>query len=366
MAEIIPGQGGAPEPPPDITRWPLALVVLALLILGLYLLQPILMPFVLGGLLAYLGDPLVDRLERARINRGLGVVLVFLLFVLIIVLGFLVALPLLLQQLDSLVSRVPAIYEWLTTSVLPWLQNRLQIPVNRLPEVDWSDQIATHWQSVGKLTAGVLKQVTGSGMGLVLGLANLALVPVVAFYLMRDWDLMMNRALHMLPRAWQERTAGITAEADEVVGAFLRGQFLVMCALSVIYSVGLWMVGVQFALLLGLLAGLASIVPYLGFVVGIVASCIAAYVQFQEWGALIWVGLVFGVGQAAESMVLTPILVGDRIGLHPVAVIFALMAGGQIAGFVGVLLALPVAAVVMVFVRHAVQHYQSTDLYGGD
>ncbi len=155
-------------------------------------------------------------------------------------------------------------------------------------------------------------------------------------------------------------------EADEVVGSFLRGQFVVMCALGAIYGFGLWLVGLQLALLLGVIAGLASLVPYLGFMVGILASSIAAYAQFQDWTVLLWVGLVFGVGQAIESMVLTPVLVGDRIGLHPVAVIFALMAGGQLGGFVGVVVALPVAAVIMVFVRHAVVHYRASDIYGGE
>jgi predicted PurR-regulated permease PerM len=139
-----------------------------------------------------------------------------------------------------------------------------------------------------------------------------------------------------------------------------------MCALGVLYGTGLWLVGVQLALLLGVIAGLASIVPYLGFMVGILASSIAAYAQFQDWTILLWVGLVFGIGQMIESMVLTPVLVGDRIGLHPVAVIFALMAGGQLAGFVGVVMALPVAAVIMVFVRHALVEYRASDLYSGD
>ncbi len=360
MAEL-----GPPGPTP-VVRWPLALVALAAFAALIYVLQPILMPFVLGALLAYLGDPLVDRMERHRLNRTTGVVIVFALFTLVIVLTVLVGVPLLLQQLDALVAKVPEIYAWFTRTLLPWAQQRLQLPIDRLPQVDWSDQIANHWQSVGKFTAQLLKQVSGSGLDLLLGLANLALVPVVAFYLMRDWDLLMSRTLHMLPRAWQGKMAGMTAEADEVVGAFLRGQFLVMCALGAIYSFGLWLVGLQLALLLGLLAGLASIVPYLGFVVGILASFVAAYAQFHDWTMLLWVALVFGVGQMLESMVLTPILVGDRIGLHPVAVIFALMAGGQIAGFVGVLLALPVAAVIMVFARHAVQRYQSSELYGGE
>lgn len=360
MAELDPTEQAV------INRWPLALA-LALGIGGaLYLLEPILGPFVLGALIAYLGDPLVDAWERRGLNRTLGVCIVFALFTTLITLALVFAVPRLLHQLDQLVSRVPDIYHWLTQVAIPWLQQRLDLPGERLPQMDWSGQLADNWQSVGKMTASTLKQITGSSADLLLGLANLALVPVVAFYLMRDWDLLMDRTLHILPRAWQGSTSGIAAEADEVVGAFLRGQFLVMCSLGVIYSTGLWLVGLQLALLLGVIAGLASIVPYLGFMVGILASCVAAYAQFQDWTVLLWVGLVFGIGQTIESMVLTPVLVGDRIGLHPVAVIFALMAGGQLAGFVGVVLALPVAAVIMVFLRHALRHYRASDLYHGE
>jgi predicted PurR-regulated permease PerM len=360
MAELDPEESSL------VNRWPLALAAAAGLVGLLYLLEPILLPFVLGALIAYLGDPVVDVLERHKVNRTLGVVLVFVVFFALMLAVFALVLPLLLHQLDQLVSKIPAAYAWATQVALPWVQQRLSLPLERLPPMDWSGQLADHWQSLGKVTAGTLKQLSGSGANLLLWLANLALVPVVAFYLMRDWDLLMARSLQLLPRVWQGKVSHMVGEADEVVGAFLRGQFLVMCALGLVYGSGLWLVGVQLALLLGLVAGLASIVPYLGFAVGVIASCIVAYIQFGELSILLWVLLVFGIGQALESMVLTPVLVGDRIGLHPVAVIFALMAGGQLAGFVGVVLALPVAAVIMVFLRHAVSHYRSSDLYGGD
>lgn len=360
MAQLIP-----PEQE-EVYRWPIALTVAAAIGFTLYMLQPILTPFVLGGLIAYLGDPLVDRLERHGVGRTLGVAIVFVLFSAIITLALIFALPMLLHQLDALISKIPDIYRWLTQDALPWLLQRLDLPDRRLPQVDWSGQLADNWQSVGKFTAQSLKRITGSGANLLLWLANLALVPVVAFYLMRDWNVLLEKALALIPKTWQESTTELAAEADEVVGAFLRGQFLVMCALGAIYSGGLWLVGLQLAMLLGVIAGLASIVPYLGFMVGIVASLIAAYAQFHDWTMMFWVAVVFGVGQAVESMLLTPVLVGDRIGLHPVAVIFALMAGGQIAGFVGVVLALPVAAVIMVFLRHAMRHYRSSELYGGD
>ena len=357
MAELGPDAGG------EVTRWPLALAVTAGFFLALYLLQPILAPFVLGGLIGYLGDPLVDYLEQRRLNRTLAVAIVFLIFTGILAVALFLAVPMLLQQMDALVQKVPLVYAWLVEDVVPWLQQRFKLPLEQLPKMDWTGQLADNWQSLGKATAAALKQVTGSGAQVLLWFTNLALVPVVAFYLMRDWDILVERGLNLFPLGWQDRVAGMTREADEVLGAFLRGQFLVMCALGLIYGLGLWMVGVQLALLLGLIAGTASIVPYLGFIVGILVSGIAAWAQYQEFSILLWVALVFGIGQAVESMVLTPLLVGDRIGLHPVAVIFALMAGGQLAGFVGVVLALPVAAVVMVFVRHAVQHYRSSEIY---
>jgi len=362
MAELEPDNGKLAP----INRWPLVLAVAGGLILMFYLLEPILLPFVLGGLIGYLGDPLVDKLERRGLKRTLGVVVVFLIISALIVAALVFAVPMLLEQLDILVQKIPLLYQWVTEQAVPWLQQRLSLPSSTLPPVDWSGQLADNWQSVGKATAQTIKQITGSGMNVLLGLANLALVPVVAFYLMRDWDVLMNKTLNMFPRAWQDQVAYLVGEADEVVGAFMRGQFLVMCALGVLYGTGLWLVGLQLALLLGVIAGLASIVPYLGFMVGVLASGIAAYAQFQDWTVLLWVGLVFAVGQAIESMLLTPILVGDRIGLHPVAVIFALMAGGQIGGFVGVVIALPVAAVIMVFIRHAIVRYRASEIYGGE
>ncbi len=357
---------GSPSPPAakiPINRWPLVLGVFAALGVMFWLLQPIMLPFVLGALIGYLGDPLVDRVEARGGSRTLGVVLVFLVFTGLSVLAMFFAVPLLLQQLDSMVSRIPQVYAWLRDVAVPWVQSRTLATGANLPPIDWSAELMENWQSLGKVTASTIASISGSGLGLLGLMANFALVPVVAFYLMRDWDDIANRALGLLPRDWQEATAVMVNEADEVVGAFLRGQFIVMCALGALYAIGLSIVGIQTALLLGVIAGLASIVPYLGFIVGISASLLAAWLQFHEWLPLAYVGVVFGVGQLVESMVLTPVLVGDRIGLHPVAVIFALMAGGQLAGFVGVVVALPVAAVIMVFARHAFDRYRSSQLY---
>lgn len=348
-----------------INRWPLVFAVFAGVGLLFYLLQPILLPFVLGTLMGYLGDPLVDRVEERGGSRTFGVILVFLFFTTLSLLAMFFAVPILLQQLDGLVGRIPLVYTWLRDVAVPWLQSRTLVTGASLPQIDWSAELLQNWQSLGKVTASTVSSITGSGLGLLLGLANIALVPVVAFYLMRDWDDIAERILRLMPKAWQAGTLQMVSEADEVVGAFLRGQFIVMCALGALYASGLWLVGLQLALLLGFIAGLASIVPYLGFIVGISASLVAAWLQFHEPLPLVYVAAVFGVGQLIESMVLTPVLVGNRIGLHPVVVIFALMAGGQLAGFVGVVVALPVAAVIKVFASHALVHYRNSQIYAG-
>ena len=231
-----------PTDPAVINRWPLALAVLLVTSGLLYLLQPILAPFVLGALIAYLGDPMVDAWERRGLSRTWGVVVVFMFFTALITCVLIFAVPRLLHQLDALVARVPDIYHWLTQVAIPWMQQRFGLPGDRLPAMDWSGQLADNWQSVGRFTASTLKRVTGSGASLMLGIANLALVPVVAFYLMRDWDVLTQKGLRMFPMSWQARTEALVREGDEVVGAFLRGQFLVMCSLAVIYSTGLWLV----------------------------------------------------------------------------------------------------------------------------
>jgi predicted PurR-regulated permease PerM len=189
---------------------------------------------------------------------------------------------------------------------------------------------------------------------------------VVAFYLMRDWDRMVEALLDLIPRPWQEHVSLMVAEADDVLGAFIRGQFLVMLAQAIMYSTLLWLVGIDYAVILGTLAGVAAIIPYAGSVIGIGSSIAVAWTQFGgDLSPLLWVSGVFALGQTIESWVLTPMLVGDRIGLHPVVVIFVLMAGGQLAGFTGVLVALPVAAVIFVFGRHALTYYRHSRTYQG-
>lgn len=348
-------------------RWLPVLVVVVLVLLLFVQLRDILMPFAVGALIAYLGDPLVDRLEARGFTRTSGVALVFALLMAILVILAAVVVPVLIQQLSQLAAAIPDAYRWFSEVAVPKLQSQLSLSPVALPTIDWQTSLSEHWQSVGQVTGGVVQKVTTSSLSLIAGILNLALIPVVAFYLMRDWDLMMAGLLKLVPRAWVTNVTESVAEAHGVLEAFVRGQFVVMGAQALMYSFGLWLVGLNYAVLLGLMAGVAALIPYAGAVIGIGSAMIVGYFQFGfDPLALGLVASVFVAGQLIESFLLTPILIGDRIGLHPVAVIFALMAGGQLAGFTGVLVALPVAAVLLVFGRRLVDAYLSTDVYNAD
>ena len=340
-----------------------ALLLIALSLVLVYFLQPILAPFLTGIVLGYLGDPLVDRLEGMRINRTVGVLIVFLVFGAVLATGLLVILPMVARELGSLIRSVPVFLAWLQENASPWLLANFGVDPFDVKFDILAAQVKDHWQQAGGIVGTILARVTESGMAFLATLGVVGLTPVVAFYLMRDWDDIVFRIREMVPRDIEPTFTRLCRECDEVLGAFLRGQLLIMFLLGCIYAIGLYIAGLDLAILIGMLAGLASIVPYLGFFVGIIAASVAAMFQFQDMFYLIYVAIVFGIGQAMEGWVLTPWLVGEKIGLHPVAVIFAVLAGGQLFGFVGILLALPIAAVVMVFIRHLHESYLKSEYY---
>lgn len=352
---------------PSQSQWLTIIIAVALALAALISLREILMPFAMGALIAYLGDPLVDRLEDRGFSRTSGVTIVFGVFLGLLVLIFAVAAPIVIKQLSEIAAAIPDAYRWVSSVAVPRLQALLSLTPINLPDIDWRTSLTDHWSSVGKMTGGVVQQVTTSSLSLLTGLLSVALVPVVAFYLMRDWDLMMAGIMKLVPRAMINGVTSAISEAHAVLEAFLRGQLVVMGAQAVIYSLGLLLVGLNYAVVLGLVAGAASIIPYAGAVIGVGSALIVAYLQFGlDLWALGLVGLVFIFGQLIESFALTPMLIGDRIGLHPVAVIFALLAGGQLAGFTGILIALPVAAVLLVFCRRLVSIYLTTETYLGE
>lgn len=335
-----------------------------------YLLAPVLTPFVTAALLAYLADPLVDRMERWRVKgyalgRTGAVVVVFMALILTLVLVLLWLVPMLERQVGRLINELPRYFQWFQETALPWVSERLGLETPTLDGGHVATLLGEHWKTAGGFAANVLAGVSKSGMTVVNWLLNLVLIPVVTFYLLRDWDVLVAQVDRLIPRPNAPVVRRLARESDDVLGAFLRGQMLVMLTLATIYSIGLWIVGINLALLIGLIAGLISFVPYLGAIVGVGMAVIATLVQFGEFWPLVGVGIVFAIGQTVEGFVLQPLLLGDRIGLHPVAVIFAVMAGGQLFGFLGVLLALPIAAVLVVVLRHLHQRYRASDVYAG-
>jgi predicted PurR-regulated permease PerM len=347
----------------DTQKWQLlALTVLVGVLV--WLLAPVLTPFAVAALLAYLGDPLVDRLEHWRLSRTSAVAIVFALMTIAIVGVVLLLIPMLERQIGAFIEQLPRYIDWVQGRVLPWVEVNTGVDLEAFDPAQLMTMLRENWKSAGGVAATLLGGLSKSGLAVLGWIANVLLIPVVTFYFLRDWDVLVARVRELLPRAVEPTVSQLARESDSVLGAFLRGQLSVMLALGTIYAIGLWAVGIDLALLIGLLAGLVSFVPYLGVFVGAAAGIIAALVQHGDWLHPLLVVGVFAIGQTLEGFVLTPWLVGDRIGLHPVAVIFAIMAGGQLFGFLGVLLALPVAAVAMVLLRYLHRRYTASRLYG--
>ena len=332
-----------------------------------WLLAPILSPFVIAAILGWLGDPMVDRLEARRISRNTAVILVFGAMTVVLLVVAVLLIPVLEDQVMTLINSLPGYRDWFVGTALPWVEHRTGLQI-----LSWLDPerlfvlIREHWQSAGGAASTLLGYVSRSGFALLGWLANIVLLPVLSFFFLRDWDLIVGRIGLLVPRDHFDTVRRLALESNEVLGGFLRGQMLVMLILGLLYALGLWLVGLDLGILIGLLAGLLTFVPYLGPAFIVLFGGIAALVQFGDWQHLAGVGVVFAVGQLVESFVLTPMLVGDRIGLHPMAVIFAVMAGGTLFGFLGMLLALPVAAVVNVLLRYTQERYRQSRLYAGD
>lgn len=351
----------------DSRHW----LILAIIVASgwlLYLLAPVITPFAISAVLAYFGDPFVDRLEKAKLwkwtlGRTVAVSIVFILMVVLITVVLVILVPLLIDQIRLLILRLPEWMDWFSASALPWFAGKLGFDVASFDAEHMSQMLKDYWKEISSAAFKLIDFISKGGMAAVALLTNLVLIPVVTFYLLRDWDLLMRGIHDLLPRNMEAEITRLVKEVDEVLGAFLRGQLMVMLALGVIYTIGMSLIGIEFAVLIGMGAGLLSIVPYLGSIVGVVVAAGAAIFQFQDSFHLVMVLLVFGLGQTAEGMYLTPKLVGDQIGLHPVTVIFAVLAGGQLFGFLGILVALPVAAALNVLVRHVHHKYRKSDLY---
>ena len=330
----------------------------------LYLLSPILAPFLFAAILAYVLDPLVERLTGRYLPRAAAVVLVMLLVLAVMVALALVVLPLFYKELRLLAERLPEFLAWINQTVAPWVSRHLEIEFQL--DVATVRELARETLSNNEdLVKSMLGSLRVGGVALIAIVVNVLLVPVVLFYLLRDWDRIIKRVDGLVPRQAHERARKIVAEIDAVLAEFLRGQVMVILVMSVYYVTALWATGLEFALPIGIISGVLVFIPYIGALAGFVLATIAAVMQFESFVGLAWVWLAFGVGQALEGMAITPMLVGERIGLHPVAVIFALLAFGHVFGFFGVLLALPASAALLVGLRHLRSAYLESPLYAG-
>ncbi len=344
-------------------------VVALLLVLALWLLGPVLMPFVVAAVLAYVLTPLVDRLDalgRGRMPRILAVVIVELLFILAVLGLVLLLVPVLTREWPLLREQVPQLLDWLNAGMQPLLAElglKLAFDTASLKPALMKYLNANMEEALGSLLASL--KIGGSVALTVLG--NLILIPVALFYLLLDWKQLVRRVLELVPQRLRGSYDSFVAEADEVLGQYLRGQMLVMLILALYYSVMLSLFGLDLALPIGVFTGLAIFVPYVGFGIGLVLAVLAGLLEFSGDGGLtrvaLMVGVVYGLGQLLESFYLTPRLLGERIGLHPLAVIFALLAFGQLFGFVGILVALPASAVLLVAARRLRQRYLSSSVY---
>ncbi|MEM1243565.1 MAG: AI-2E family transporter [Pseudomonadota bacterium] len=331
-------------------------------LLLVYLLSSVLTPFVIAAFLAYVMNPLVKKLILFYVPRTVAVIVVFVAVLLLVGLLCFLLIPLLEKQIVLFINQIPVYLNWIQAKVLPLLDKYFGISqgidANNIKRI-----LMQHWQQAGNIATLVIKTITQSTFSIIQFVIYLVLIPVVAFYLLRDWHNVWRGVRDLLPRSIEPTVTRLTFQCNEVIGAFFRGQLIVMIALGVFYSIVLSLLGLQLALLLGFVIGLISVVPYLGFTIGLLVTLLVAYLQFGDWLHIIYVLLIFGFGNILEGMILTPWLVGDKIGLHPVAVIFAVLAGGELFGFLGVLLALPVAAVIMVLLRHVHDRYRQSEVY---
>ena len=330
----------------------------------LFALSPILTPFLLAGILAYICAPLVDRLTRLRLPRPLAVLTVLTLLALLLVLLGLIVLPLLAREAAYLATRLPDLARLVDEQIGPWLEQHFQWRI-ALDAESLRKLASENLDSLRMIAHKLFESLKIGGVALFGFIANLLLTPVVAFYLLADWPRLIERIDHAIPRPWHQRTTQLARQIDAVLAEFLRGQLTVMLALALFYSLGLWLVDLPSALAIGVLTGLFVFVPYLGYSLGLMLALLVALLQGEGLSPLIGVAVVFGLGQLIESFVLTPYLVGERIGLHPLAVIFALMAFGQLFGFFGILLALPASAALLVGLRELKTLYLASRFYNG-
>lgn len=342
--------------------------VIALIGYIIYLLMPVITPFIAAFLLAYLINPLVSRMAKYNMPRWLTISLVFIGIIVAVGVGTWYLAPLLWEQIGYASKNIPEVLRWFNHTAIPWVEKSFNLTLDRVNNDELTSAVMDYLQTNYSVDSAqsIVYRIAQSGLSIMHTGGLLLLIPVIAFYFLLDWNNMIWRLQLLIPRQIEPTVVSIAKECHAVLGAFVKGQLLVMLLLGVVYAVGLQIIGIEVGLIIGLIAGLCSIIPYLGFAAGIIAAFAASLLQYGlDWVHLLLVLVVFMIGQVIESYILQPFLLGDKIGLSPVAVVFAVLAGAQLYGFVGMLIALPVAAVLVVLLRHLYQTYEHSVFYMG-
>ncbi len=331
----------------------------------LYLTRHIIAPFAIAFIIAYALDPLVDKLEEWKLPRTVAIVFFLLFIVILLVLAGLIIFPIIKIQVEKLASDMPnyisTIQQWLS----PFVENIIKENPARINE-----SISKLMEKFGNLPLKLLSSSTSllwsgfSGiLSFIITLINLIIIPISCFYLLKDIDSIKEKINNLIPPRYRDSLLTLLEETNKVLGSFIRGQLTVSVILAVLYCGGLLLVGTPLSIIIGIIAGLANVVPYLGLLVGLVPALILTLLQYHDIIHLVGVLLVFGIAQALEGMVITPRIVGEQIGLHPVIIMLAILIGGQFMGFVGIVVAVPVAAVLNVFLTKGVSIYKESSLY---
>ncbi len=342
--------------------WLAGFALIAALVLFFHLLRDILMPFIIAAVLAYILNPLVSRIEKHGIKRGRAAMWVMLFGFFVLTALLLVIVPMLAGQIQKIVLRIPQMADYVQHTALPWLNGHLGQHLT-LDADTISAWVRNNAQNISRQLQQAMPMLLQSGSSLAVGLSNLVLLPLLLYYFLLDWARWEDGIRKMVPRRYLAAYNRVGGNIDKVLGAFLRGQLLVMLIMGLLYGLGLVLTGLESGFAIGMVAGLLVFVPYLGAFTGLLLATLAALLQFGSWHGLLTVWSVFAVGQFLESFFITPKIVGDRIGLSPFWVIFSLMAFGQMMGFAGLLLALPLAAVSMVLLQEASSHYWRSSFY---
>jgi predicted PurR-regulated permease PerM len=349
---------------PNGRRWPAYLAALIVFLALVYLLNAVLLPFVAGMAVAYILDPVCDRLERMGCSRLLATALVTTAFALVIVIGLLILVPMLVDQVMLFVAHTPDLVANAQTRLLPFYE-RLSQHIDLPAPEEISQMLRERLGSILGFLGNTVQGIASGGAAIASLLSLLFITPIVTFYLLRDWDVLVARLDALLPRDHAVTIRAQVQAIDSALAGFARGQASVCLILGIYYSLGLILTGLPFGVVIGMATGILSFIPYVGFMSGVIVGMFFALATFDGWQDPALVALVFFIGQILETNILTPKLVGDRVGLHPVWIIFALLAGGTLFGFLGLLLAVPVAAAAGVLVRFGVSRYRLSPLYLG-